>query len=328
MGNKTPDSLVKFCDTVTAEKILSSQALRWSAPHLFVDPFELNHESQLGFTPDDLLKATVKRAANLIFSPDQPVGSTPIMQAIRRWRSEDRFSSPEEAEEVLTGLLEHMVNARLEYNQRFMASWRDYCLRLRICCFTSRLDNPLAWQYFGDNHRGVGLRFGCSDNGDFASPSKVTYQDYRPEISRLSDQVQAIIDNIQDEHQATFTDKFLTKARALAHEREWRCFKVLPQQSNHGYSDLRFKGNDLKAICFGLQTSPAEQKNLTQLALAINPKVRVYQSTMRKSSYTFEFARKPTTPRASPNPTLTADDPIGTMAEPQQNDQDPKQAAS
>ncbi|BFM06444.1 DUF2971 domain-containing protein [Halioxenophilus aromaticivorans] len=296
MVNKTPDSLVKFCDTVTAEKILTSQALRWSAPHLFIDPFELNHTSELCFTPQELLAATVKHAVNLIFCPDRPGGSTPILQAIRRWRSEDRFASPDEADEVLRGLLKPLVNARDEYNQRLMQNWRSYCMRLRLCCFSSRLNNPMAWQQWGNHHRGVALRFNVGEHTDFEEPHKIQYQDTRPEISLLADQVEAVIKNFQEEHGQVFTDKFLTKAKSLAHQREWRCFKVISEKAlartDDDYSDIVFNGADLDAICFGLHTPKSARESLIEQALAINPNVRVLQTEMQPGSYQMAFRRK------------------------------------
>lgn len=298
MVKSSTDSLVKFCDAQTAEKILSSQALRWSAPHLFSDPFELHYQSLLSFSQDDLLVATVKSAINLIFSPENPVGSTPMLQAIRRWRAEDRFQTPEEAQSVLHGLLAQMVSTRQQQIELMMHDWRDFTQRLRICCFSAKVDNLNAWRQYADHHRGVALRFRTDEDGGFSEPMKVSYQDYRPEITRIRDQVEAIVKNSNSDPSKEFRDKFLIKSKAFTEEREWRCMRVLSEKSHtafeagSAFSDIKFSGRDLAAIYFGVSTPPALREKLTKLAGAINPKIRIFSGNLQPYSFDIEFQRQ------------------------------------
>ncbi|WP_317930600.1 DUF2971 domain-containing protein [Halioxenophilus sp. WMMB6] len=298
MVNQSTDSLVKYCDATTAEKVLTSQALRWSAPHLFSDPFELSYNSQLNFTQDDLLKATVRQAVNLIFSAETPMGNTPMLQAIRRWRSEDRFHTPEEAEQVLHGLLEQMVISRQAQIDQLMDAWRNYARRLRICSFFAKPDNLEAWQFFADNHRGVALRFRCGDDSSFTNPRKVTYQDTRPEITRLKDQLDAIVRSTSVNPAAEFANKFLTKPKAFAGQKEWRCLKLASEKQLHShgseeeyFSDVRFVGQDLVAIYFGVNTPESVQQSLAKLAKAANPKVRIFVGHQHGYNFELEFER-------------------------------------
>lgn len=122
---KQPTSLVKFTDPEAGIRILSDSQLRWSAPVLFEDPFELNHHSTLNFDSCKLLSSRVKSTLGLIFSRGDPMGSSPPIKAIRRWRSEDRFDNEEEAQEVLSELLTSMVQHRESEMLRLMRDWRD-----------------------------------------------------------------------------------------------------------------------------------------------------------------------------------------------------------
>src|SRR5690625_4800693 len=100
-----PETLAKYCTAEAAGKILSSRQLRWHGPHLLGDPFELTHQSPLGFDPATLLDAAIRTATAMIFARELPRSNSPLMAVVRRWREEERFDSQEEAEEVLTELL-------------------------------------------------------------------------------------------------------------------------------------------------------------------------------------------------------------------------------
>lgn len=309
MANHIPDSLVKYCDSATAVKILSKQALRWSAPHLFHDPLQLNYDSPLAFTQAELLTATVRRAVTLIFGADNPVGNTPMLQAIRRWRSEERFDDPDEAQQVLRGLLEQMVISRQEQIDLLQDHWRNYALRLRLCCFVSKPDNLQAWQAYGHNHRGVALRFRTSEGSSLVNPKKVVYQDQRPEITTLKEQLEAILKGQKELAKHEFASKFLYQPKAFSGLQEWRCMRMLSDKQapasgtdgNH-HTDVRFHGTELAAIYFGMSTPEAEKLKLTQLARAINPKIKTFSGQLNKHSYQLEFTQleSQSTAKASP----------------------------
>ncbi|MGK0498557.1 MAG: hypothetical protein ACJAYG_000188 [Oceanicoccus sp.] len=53
-------SLTTFCSAETCLKILNSQSLRWSAPHLLNDPVELNRHSTPDFNAEGLLNGMIK----------------------------------------------------------------------------------------------------------------------------------------------------------------------------------------------------------------------------------------------------------------------------
>lgn len=304
MVTKIPDSLVKFCDATTAEKILSSQALRWSAPHLFSDPFELRYDSQLNFSEQDLLKATVRHAVTMIFGAESPAGATPMVQAIRRWRSEERFDSPDEAESVLKGLLAQMVSTRQQQIDQLMETWRSYAQRLRVCCFCSKTDNLEAWQLFADNHRGVALRFKAGEETSLPNPKSIIYQEFRPEITRLRDQLDAIIKNKTAATNNDFASKFLVKPKQFANQKEWRCMRLQSEKNQANplaeasdYNDIRFAGQELAGIYFGINTSTEVQNKLTKLAISINPKIRIFVG--HRHAYQFELQFERLNPRAN-----------------------------
>ncbi|HEY7886295.1 MAG TPA: DUF2971 domain-containing protein, partial [Cellvibrionaceae bacterium] len=180
-----PDTLSKYCSADTALNIITAGALRWHAPHLLADPFELNHRTTLAFDPQSLLEHVIRAACGMIFAREEPRGSSPLATVIRRWRGEERFASPEEAEEVLTELMARMVDQRLAELDNLMSDWRLYTRRLRLCTFSAKPDNLTCWQYHAERHTGAVLRFQCGEDSSLGVPEAVKYSLNRPEITTL-----------------------------------------------------------------------------------------------------------------------------------------------
>ncbi|GLS27613.1 DUF2971 domain-containing protein [Marinibactrum halimedae] len=295
MPNHSPDDLVKFCDAKTAEKILTEQTLRWSAPHLFSDPFELNHETQLTYGPSDLLSATIKSASAMLFSIEAPTGNTPLLQAIRRWREEERFESPEEAEVVLKDLLAKMVDARLKVIDQIMVDWRRFTRTLRICSFCAKADNISAWQDFGDHHRGIAIRFQAGEYTALPNPKRVVYQNVRPEITSLKEQLSAIIHADPERPQDNFMKKFTTKPPFLSAHQEWRCFTQVDDKKDNSnqelFKDIRFERTEVKGIYFGVYTPGPVKKALYAKIKELYPRVKVYQCRALPGKYEIVYER-------------------------------------
>lgn len=301
MSTHAPETLVKYCTAETAQQILSSQTLRWSAPHEFSDPFELNHQTQLNFDPHMMLQAAIKTASALIFGKDAPRGNTPMMAAIRRWREEERFGSPEEAEEVLTELLSQVVNQRQIGLDQMMMDWRKFTRTLRICCFSMKADNLSAWQNFADHHRGIALRFQCGEFTALPKPSKVEYSNVRPEITTLKEQLAGIINHERIQPQNAFYEKFTIKPNICADEQEWRCFTQQTEDlssnnstnSQIGYSDIKFERSEITAIYLGAFTDAKMKRAIYDLIKEQYGQAKLFQAKAVSGKYEIEFERIP-----------------------------------
>ncbi|WP_339616514.1 DUF2971 domain-containing protein [uncultured Gilvimarinus sp.] len=293
-----PDTLAKYCPTQTALAIVESQALRWSAPALFADPFELNHRTTLAFDPHSLLDSVIRAACGMIFARDEPRGNSPLSTVIRRWRDEERFASPEEAEEALHELMARMVDQRQSAIDEMMSEWRQYTRALRICSFSTKADNLTAWQYYADCHRGAVLKFACGENTSLAHPKAVNYNPIRPEISSLKDQLNAVLHNEQLRPQDTFEDKFLSKPPTAKGEKEWRCFTeagdedgLRDNNEQHWYIDRPFAQDELKSVYLGAFMPVSDKKALLDAVKKHNPDTKVFQALPVAGKYEVEFTR-------------------------------------
>lgn len=293
-----PDTLAKFAEAETAFNILESQCLRWSAPVLFSDPFELNHRTPLAFDPQSLLQGVIRTACGLIFARDEPRGASPLATVIRRWRDEERFASPEEAEEALTELMARMVDQRQDEIDEMMGDWRLYTRSLRICSFSSKADNLSAWQYFADEHRGAVLKFQCGEDTSLRHPKPVRYNLARPEITTLKEQLNVVLYNEKMRPQDSFEEKFLIKQPSAKNEVEWRCLlnvsaeqAVKTTDETLWYSDIPFDTEHLRAVYLGAFMPVESKKRMVELVMKKYPGTKIFQAEAVPGKYEIAFSR-------------------------------------
>lgn len=293
-----PETLAKFCTADAALKILTNQSLRWSAPILFNDPFELNHQTSLSFDPHIMLEAVLRTTIGMIFSPDEPRGNTPLATVTRRWRGEERFASPEEAEEVLRELMGRMVDQKQDDIDELMTDWRRYTRQLRICCFSAKTNNLAAWRGYADNHRGVAIRFEmaaiCGEN----TPQPILYKNVRPEITTLKEQVNAVLYNENPSPQTAFQERFLNKSPVMSNEQEWRCFyeakhEASTKENDHNlwFDDRQFEANAVTALYFGANIDNVHKKALLEIVTEHYPHCKLFQATPLPGKYEIELQR-------------------------------------
>lgn len=287
-------SLSKYCNVETGLKILNSQSLRWSAPSLFADPFELDHLSSPDFDDSSLLKAAISEAVHLLFGHEEPSGrSNRLIAAIARWRDEERFGSEEEASGVLEQLLGQMLTQQLDDIKQFMAAWKSYARQLRVCCFADKPNNMYNWHQYADNHSGIALRFTAGDDSALPNPRRMTYSTTPPIVTAKKDQVDIMYGRTPAPDQDQFEEKLLTKNKAQSNEREWRCFFSEQQTEEQDelllYSNKKFDSSELKAVYFGLATTQQNKQTIIKLLKEKYPKTRVYQARALSGRYEIDF---------------------------------------
>lgn len=293
-----PETLAKYCTAEMAETILDSQSLRWRAPHLLGDPFELTHHSQLSFDPATLLDGVIRTATAMIFARELPRSNSPLVTVIRRWRDEERFDNPEEAEEVLKELMGRMVDQRQDAIDELMADWRRFTRQLRICSFGAKADNLPSWQRYADNHRGAAIRFRCGEYTSLPNPMPVEYQGVRPEITSVKDQLNAILHNEPVNAKEHFLDKFLVRPPQASAEQEWRCFYHATEEEssksndeNQWFDDRPFERSEVTGIYFGAFMAIEHKQRLVALAKEKYSEAKIFQAQPIPGKYEIEFVR-------------------------------------
>lgn len=287
-----PESLHKYCDVETALDILNSRKLKWESPSSSGNPFELTEGEPLDFSIDDLRKAALKRATNLLFTPEDPPGATPLMFAIRRWRAEERFESPEEAESVLGDLLSPNINQREEWLEGIMSAWRNFCQQLRISSMFSEHNSLSTWASHGDNFTGVALRLAVGADTSMPKPIQVQYADRRPRVVRLEQEIDFLLNGKEYFPEKHFLENFVVKPKLYTAEKEWRCFsKSRHSDTVQPYDKRSFKSDDLEAVYLGPKIEETAANNIMAIMEQWPTDVKIYRGQLSHQEYELQFTR-------------------------------------
>src|SRR3989304_6281990 len=102
------EHLYKYTSAESAKKILHYKTIRWSAPRLFNDPFDMQFVPDFGFTQEEFLKETLQRIIGQIH--DTPSASKPkantLIEAIEKYRTSNLPISVDTIEKAFLPSLE------------------------------------------------------------------------------------------------------------------------------------------------------------------------------------------------------------------------------
>jgi len=287
-------ALVKFCPVDTGIKILNSQSLYWSAPHLFADPFELQHGSDPLLTAPALLDLLLREALIILFGPNTPTGrQNRLVNTLARWRDENRFCDEEEAGSVLKDLLGQIAELHARKIDEYLARWRLFARQVRIASFCDRPGNLHGWHNYADRHRGMALRFECGPDTGLPDPRPVQYQPQAPVLTTLAAEIDIIFGRRNAPEDDGFIDKLLVKGRHQQGEEEWRC--LFNDTSEAGKDDSlwftprKFPAHELRAVYLGASMPRSEREHVAQLLRASYPTAKLFQAVAQPGRYELEF---------------------------------------
>lgn len=284
------DSVFKFLQPEAAVKVLSSGCLRWSSPELFNDPLEAGPELAAPLEHATVLDETVKLATSLIFARDVPKGDSPLINAIRRWRDENRFNSASEAVPVVRDLLDKTVSHHISQVAQLFQQWQIHLATARICSFGKDAGNPLVWRAYGGHHTGLALRLDAQ-SPPFNDAQKVDYQSERPQLVKLRDLLALIIHNRPLATAASFEQMHLVKSNAFKAEQEWRCLRKEKTSTTEKFVDVEFPANSLTGVYLGLNFEKSDINEIQTLVSAKYPRARLFACTLNQGSYELEFKK-------------------------------------
>ena len=292
MSKAKPSKLIKFCDINTALKILNSQSLRWSAPHLYNDPFELNHQSDTDFTAQQLLQGITKEALAVLFGGAEPTGNNELVQALKRWQYEGRFDNEQEAETVLKQLVLPIAQQQQKAVNQYLQDWQSYAKNIRVCCFSNHVKNTACWQRYAQEHHGIALAFDSNENS-LQNAKPVSYAEHPISATSLKEQIDIAFGRSTAPSKDDFGTLLLHKPAAEQAEQEWRCLELEDKEALSDeqlwYKAKPFETEHLTALYFGLNTTDSDKIMLKNLVAKAYPHCRIYQSELPNNSYNLAF---------------------------------------
>ncbi len=299
MNDNQPETLVTFLGADAAMQALEHGTLCWRAPHRGDDLFALDADSTLAFDMRALLHVAGRSVAAAVFARQAPSGvpGHPMTSVVRRWRAQRRFNSEDEVLRALRTVLPGMAERQMEAVEEVLTDWRALTARVRVLHLFERHNDPALWQHRAEHHGGIALRFACGENSTLGQPYPVHYQNRRAQITTLQEQVEVLLGQSRHVAQTQFRERLLTRSRADAEEREWRCFRHYdasgkPDTGGEDGPDgeqVVFDPGDLQAIYLGARLAPARCERALALAAERYPGARVFQATPHAREFVLDF---------------------------------------
>jgi uncharacterized protein YukE len=237
---------------VTAERIdvLQNGLIRFSQPSALNDPWDMRPHVERLFTDDDWVEHVV--------APLKPESDTQLIDYVSKI-IEDFAKNQGVTDKNLDEIRKVVTEANDEFpgelRQLFEVAFAETAEKMQqvvpqlaaiipdamdsavgVLSLTEKLDHPLMWSHYANNHSGLVLAFD-EINEFFRSPRRgqpydaggarrVKYSSERPKFDPLIDV--SLIDNLTDEDAISFFDKmFFTKSKEWEYEEEWRMIKGL-----------------------------------------------------------------------------------------------------
>jgi hypothetical protein len=294
----TPTILYKYAALDTAKEIINNQTLRWLAPTALPEPFAVNTARSMMIKDEVLTDALAKFVASMIFAHSLPFKDTtnPIVKAIIRWRSSDRFGDEEEARTVLSDLLQSTVLKQQEKNQEMLEHWDYYLDHLRMLCLGDKPDNIALWDSHAGRHQGVAFGIEVDASNDDAapkSPEKLKYGEQRPVLTDMRAQIEDILGLKRLEPKEMFTGQFLIKPKCYLAEQEWRSLRVLneaqvSQSDTKAHSDFNFMPSSVKRAYLGAAMDSESRIEMINLIKEKLPETDIYSCTANMTQFTLK----------------------------------------
>lgn len=152
--------------------------------------------------------------------------------------------------------------------------------KLRICSYSSSIDNILLWSHYADSHKGICIEFDSTKLPTSIS-MKVHYQDEYPKIEYpLPSDVTGFI-------------PVLTKSTAWKYEQEFRSILVAEAENqplNDGTSFLLSR-NTITNIYLGAEITDSHKEYILELIGRSNINPQIWVATLSNNTYSIDFQK-------------------------------------
>jgi hypothetical protein len=282
----------KYVTTATGHIILENGTLRWSAPAVLNDPFDMQFAFQVSRNLDTVRARAAEKYRKHVAGEwlDKPLNN--LGRLIRLVRVRQSIATSAQFEESLNKLfdesLERLVVGMPWFNAEVMG---EQFSNARICCFSDVPTNILMWSYYAENHAGLVLRFrDDTPDNQLTEVKQVRYVEQMPQLydeDELSDTLagygglppERIIDRV-----------VWTKSSHWRHEQEWRIYGG-NGRTVASYEDRPFGNAELDGVIFGLRMPFATVTELSGLTKGKYPHAELLHTMSFENRYELRIER-------------------------------------
>lgn len=300
-GYECPEKIYKFLPFDGLQKTLQNRTFKLSRPRDFNDPLDMY--LQESFSKDlqefsEEIKAAfqdfVEGNIDCSALPDGPFKTkiTMINAGIQNATSEQRSLLRQVMVDTPISQLFNLDRIQL-LNQETIQHIQNCFETDGIFCTTTDPQNLLMWAHYADQHRGAVLEFTPSIENDsvLLASRKVQYSDMRPLLyGSAQDMIQHGLTMTQDESVKIILDRLVfTKSREWQYEQEYRLYVPFLMKLMDPFATLNYHSEELTGIFLGCRMNEDNRNMACSLAKAINPDVRIFNSSILPREYKLSF---------------------------------------
>jgi hypothetical protein len=296
MKTHDEDHFHKYVSANTALKILDTLTLRWSAPRLFNDPFDVQMDLRFDFDRATFKEAFRREVERLVLSDEEPQGNEEHHNfkyfklmwrdrvAIRRDRA--RFSRI--LQEVLDLDQDQDQAVREEYRRDFSTFLAEF----KVLSVAEAHDNLLMWAHYADYHRGAVIRLRCIPEQDTAlcAAMPVTYSEKLPVMADLDDWVRRVTgQHYENDGERIFKRYILTKSAHWAYEKEWRVISNRENERAADYVQSPLLPVEIEAVYVGCRISDEAKSAIASRLCGQLGHVTLYEARKSETRFALNF---------------------------------------
>ena len=167
---------------------------------------------------------------------------------------------------------------------------------LSTSCLSEKHDLIGLWDRYAANHSGIAIRFACGEDTTLEDPRAMRYQEVKPEITSLTEQMDVLMNQESIPAKIDFSEKFLSKSKVELKDKEWRLLKELKEDDpsiddSRMFQDLPFKDSEIRAIYFGAAVDPKVKQDVSAVVKRKFGKAKLFQAHAHHARFELEFER-------------------------------------
>lgn len=287
--------LYKYLDLDGARKTLQNRSVKFSRPSAFNDPFDIQIHDVHGLdTVDFLIGIKDEFIEVLASSAYAPTSSNPRLHIIHQLlQHQPELKEGLQSELSADDITEHEVEQAKERHQEITRELRKHLDSEGVFCASIRNDIIPMWSHYAEHHKGAvfGFRANHEKDSKFILAQAVIYSSERPIFYKTPREYleATAFGNTLDFLRKKTNEIIYTKSPEWAYEQECRLAipDIIPEGKN--WSTLGFHAEELSEVYLGNRMPENAKLDIILLATALNPDVKIFQTTLATREYALEF---------------------------------------
>ena len=289
------DYFFKYVTKEVAKLIIKNNALRWSCPVDFNDPFD----HRFAFIDESRVEATfellVKRFATYIWERDEiQFDETGPFGLILAHFKKHKDIIPREAYRRNAEIIRHQV---IQSGQRGLTEFNEETMRARlqtrVLCLAEENDNLLMWSHYSASHTGAVFKLNAIDELDvpLLVAKKVRYSREYPVLVTEEEWVDHALCINRIDMGKREGDLLLVKGEDWRYENEWRVLITDVAYPLGGAIDFKEPPPVFGAVYLGCRMPHEDKADILELAGQSLPNMEIWQAVQGRKAYKIELER-------------------------------------